>query len=482
MRLTRPPHLPRRIAPAFVLAAALCCSLAPASKAQPLELSFTDPVFETGEPLAGEWLDRAFQSGAGFVRLNESWASVAPTRPANPSDPADPAYRWQTLDEVVRAVAAHRVEPAVTVGGAPSWAEGPMRPNSVHPGTWRPDVAAYGQFAQALALRYSGTYPDPLHPGADLPQVRYWQAWNEPNLAIDLAPQWVSSGHGFAPAGPSIYRTLLNAFYRGIKAGSPHALVVSAGTAPFGDLNPREHDIGEQRMPPVEFVREMLCLRGDRLVPERCPDPAHFDILDHHPYAVGGPFTPALDAGDVSIPDLHKLTVPLRKAERTGRVLPRGRKALWDTEVSYDSNPPDPHGVPMRTHARWVEQTLYELWHEGASMVSWFLIRDQLPVPNYGATYQSGVYLHDGTPKLSQRAFRFPFLLQAVGHGRSVWWTRTPVSGRLSVQRRSSHGWRTVFSTLVRSHQVIERTVPSRLRRGHWRAVVGGEASLVWAV
>ena len=98
---------------------------------------------------------------------------------------------------------------------------------------------------------------------------------------------------------------------------------------------------------------------------------------------------------------------------------------------------------PTRTadpHARWVEETLFELWREGASMVSWFLIRDQLPIPNYGASYQSGMYLYDGTPKLSQRAFAFPFVIEPAGHGRWVWWTRAPLAGRLYVQRAGPHG------------------------------------------
>jgi len=72
----------------------------------------------------------------------------------------------------------------------------------------------------------------------------------------------------------------------------------------------------------------------------------------------------------------------------------------------------------------------------------------------------------DGTPKLSQRAFSFQFVIEPAGHGRFVWWTRAPVSGRLSVQRRSSRGWRSVFGTLVRTHQALERGAPSRLRRG----------------
>lgn len=44
---------------------------------------------------------------------------------------------------------------------------------------------------------------------------------------------------------------------------------------------------------------------------------------------------------------------PLRRAQRSGRISPRGRKRLWVTEVSWDSSPPDPRGVPAARHARW---------------------------------------------------------------------------------------------------------------------------------
>ena len=86
--------------------------------------------------------------------------------------------------------------------------------------------------------------------------------------------------------------------------------------------------------------------------------------------------------------------------------------------------------------------------------------------PQQGQGLDEVVRTGDGTPKLSQRAFRFPFVIESAGHGRFIWWTRVPVSGRISVQRRSSHGWRSVFGTLVRTHQVLERGAPSRLRRG----------------
>jgi hypothetical protein len=113
-------------------------------------------------------------------------------------------------------------------------------------------------------------------------------------------------------------------------------------------------------------------------------------------------------------------------APQQGRGLDE-HKALWVTEVSNDSNPPDPRGVPILTHARWVQQTIYELWRQGASLVSWFPIRDQ--APNYGATYQSGVYFYDGAPKLSQRAFAFPFVIEPAGHERFVGGRELPFPG-----------------------------------------------------
>src|SRR5207249_350795 len=127
---------------------------------------------------------------------------------------------------------------------------------------------------------------------------------------------------------PSLYRRLLNAFYAGVKAAQPNALVVSAGTAPFGDPQP-----GGKRIMPVRFLRDALCLTS-KLRRARCPDPAQFDVLDHHPYSVRGPDATALNADDVSVADYGKLTRVLRAAERLGTVLPRGHRRLWATEVS----------------------------------------------------------------------------------------------------------------------------------------------------
>ena len=226
------------------------------------------------------------------------------------------------------------------------------------------------------------------------------------------------------------------------------------------------------------FDRTLLCLSGT-LAPLPCAHPAHFDVLDHHPYAVGDPYAAALNPDDVSIPDLGKLERPLAVAERSGRALPAGGKAIWATEVSYDSNPPDPQAVPMPRFERWTAETLYELWREGASVVTWFLIRDQPPVPNYAASYQSGMYFLDGQAKPAQRAFLFPLLVDRRETGEPIVWTRVPASGTLVIQGLVGGRWQAVLTAAVTRHEVVERHI-SAAAGERFRATVGMQSSLVW--
>jgi hypothetical protein len=236
--------------------------------------------------------------------------------------------------------------------------------------------------------------------------------------------------------------------------------VLAGTTAPFGDPQP-----GGDRMPPARFVRELL--RGRTV----------FDVLAHHPYSTRGPFAPALNPDDVSIPDLGKLVRPLRAAERAGRIAPRGRKRVWVTEVSFDSRPPDPTGVPERKHARWLAETLFVLSRQGVDLVTWFQIRDQAPEPSYGQSNQSGIYLRDGRAKLAQRAFAFPFVARRGRSSRALLWARAPEQGRLIFERRAGGRWRRVRAGTASRHAVVTRR--AALARGTLvRARLGDRVSL----
>jgi hypothetical protein len=346
-------------------------------------------------------------------------------------------------------------------------------PAGTTPGTWEPNDHDIRQYAVALAKRYSGRYPDPSNPGARLPKVWAFQLWNEPNLPEYLSPQWL---HGHAVA-PVIYRGMLNAFYMGIKSIDPGALVVTAGTGPFGDPAP----IGPRMMPAL-FWRVALCVRevGTQLRDGRCRDPAHFDVLTHHPYSVGAPVTKALNADDVSIPDMGKLMRILRVAERGGTALPRIRHQIWATETGYNTKPPNPEGIPVTEDARWLEQTLQLLWSQGVSLVTWDTIVDQPPDPSYFTTSQSGVYFLGGDPKPALAAFRFPVVAWRQG-GLVEVWTRAPMTGRLRIEQRIGNNWRTVSSRDVQGgYTSLTHLVDSK--RLTIRGQLGGLTSVPWTL
>jgi hypothetical protein len=420
-------------------------------------VGFFDGAFGAASADRDRRLDEARTAGASVIRLDAGWPATR--RPRAPADPDDPAYAFGPTDAAVRAATDRGLRVVLSFTGAPRWAEGLRRPRSAPPGSWRPRPAAVGAYGQALARRYSGTFPDPRRPGEPLPRVSTFQLWNEPNLSKYLSPQWRPARGRPRPAAPAHYRRMLNAFFAGVRRSQPEATVVTAGTAPFGDPD------GGGRMPPARFVRELL------------RRPVRFDVLAHHPYSVGGPFRRALNRDDVSLPDLGKLVRPLRAAERAGRALPRTRKRLWVTEVSWDSRPPDPDGVPALVHARWLAQAFYVLWRQGVDTVLWFQVRDQRPRPSYAASSQSGVLLRDGRAKLARRAFAFPFVVRRAGDGRARVWAFAPAAGTLRIERRDGRRWRTVRTIDVLARRVATARVVAP-RGARLRGRVGEVASL----
>jgi Cellulase (glycosyl hydrolase family 5) len=443
------PAIRRRALGACVATLVLLVNAAPAgsSSARPagtsptLTLGFFDGVFLGKD--GATWLQRAAAAGSDVVRIDIGW--VAPngsTKPAgfNARNPADPNYDFTSADAAVREATGDGMRVILDITGAPQWAEGPNMPASATPGSWRPNPADVEQYAVALATRYSGRFPDPANPGHMLPRVWAFQLWNEPNLSTYLAPQWV----GNHTEAPILYRAMLNAFYTGIKSVDPGALVVTAGTAPFGDPEP-----GGQRIMPARFWRDVLCVQqvGSSLRGGKCSRPAHFDVLAHHPYSVGPPQTKAINADDVSIPDIWKLTAILRASERAGDALPHIHHPIWVTETGYNTRPPNPNGIPVVEQARWLEQTFQLLWKQGVSLITWNTIVDQPPVPSYATTSQSGVYYLDGKSKPSLQAFHLPIVATRVSHSRMQVWVRTPARGELTIQALKNGAWQRLAGT-----------------------------------
>jgi len=424
-------------------------------------------------------MDRARADGASVWRFQLAWATVAPTKPASLAAAANPhwsGYDWTSTDATVEEITAAGMTPLIALQDAPAWAEGPHRPStSAAPaGTWEPSASWFGAFATAIAKRYSGTFT-PTGSSQPLPAVRDWEAWNEPNLAVFLTPQWTASKQ---PKSPGLYRALLNAFYKGVRSIAPNDVVAGGATAPFGDPP------GGQRMPPVTFWRSLLCIStGAHPHSTHCHDHVYMDAISHHPYPLGPPTTHAVDPGDISVSDLGKITMLIPIAERAGTLLPMGPKPLWITELSWDSNPPNPNGLSPALQAEYLEGAFYVLWMQGAHLITWWNIRDDTPSPGWVTSLASGIY-YDGmtpaqdTPKPSYTAYTFPFTAYR-SKGIAQLWGMAPTAGPVAIQVENGTTWTTVTTLQAGQSRIFRGTLLVGIGT-NLRAVSGLDTSLTW--
>jgi hypothetical protein len=410
-----------------------------------------------GDPQARELaLTRIRAAGASTVRIPVDWRDFVDAEPPAGFDarnPSSPFYRLAPLDAAVESAVAAGLTPLLVVSHAPAFAEAPHRWAYAFPGSWAPSPTALEQFAATLARRYDGSFPDPGAPGRTLPRVRLFQAWNEPNLARYLEPQWVVAGGRWSAFSPLLYRQLLNAFYAGVKSVQPTDVVIAAGVAPNGD------PAGVGRMAPFTFLAQMLCAAPGTV---GCADPPHFDVLAFHPLSIGDPDLPAASSLDVSIADAAKITGLLAEAQRLRTALPAGVKPVWVTELNWESSPPAPGGVPARLQAQWISRALHRLWVAGVGLVDWQFLVDPYPAVRAGTStgatieYQrpAGLYspgpggdVAAARPKLFLRGFALPFDPLRVDRRHVRVWALLKRSGQtvaLQRQTRANGAWRTV--------------------------------------
>jgi hypothetical protein len=444
-----------------------------ASTPKTFDVGFADYLYGVADRSNKE-LNLTESVNADVIRVNMYWSRVAPNEPANPRDLDDPAYDWTESDTAISNATDHGFEVELTVLSAPVWAEGPNRPDLDEApfGSWKPDAEAFGDFAHAVAQRYSGTYST----GEEtLPAVKYFEAWNEGNLSTYITPQW----KGKTNLASEIYQALLNNFYTEVKAVNPDAKIVAGATAPYGDPPG-----GPKRTKPLRFLQELLCLTPKNKK-TGCPNgrPSKFDIIAHHPInREDAPTAHALNKGDIEIADFGELTKTLRKAEKLGTPATSGRHEIWADEVWWQTDPPDrDEGVPYKTQARWMEQALYLLWDQGASNVTFLQFRDARYTPGEFTldSYQTGVYSYDGKRKPSADAIAFPFVTDRKGN-KLLAWGSAPESGKLTIETKSDNGGFKKVRTLNVEAGAIFTEKLNLKGNAKLRARVGKQTSLVW--
>jgi hypothetical protein len=390
-------------------------------------------------------------TGAQFVRIGLDWNEVAPSTPPagfDPRNPEDPSYRWERLDRMVSDAVARGLTPYITIVTAPPWGELPRGT-----GSDKPDPQQLALFAQAIATRYDGSH-------LGLPWVRYWEVWNEPNVSFFLQPQL----EGTTIASVDLYRAMINDFAEAVHHARSDDVVIAGALFPNG-----LHSSIGTAIAPLRFTRLLLCVSAGPHPHRVCQAQIHADAWSVHPYTTGGPSTLPANLDNLWIENLGSLTTLVRSAQRLGTLVSAQPVQTWVTEFSWNSNPPDPKGVPAALEQRWVAETLYRSWHAGVRVFTWYALRDEqfaVPPQRAGLYFECTQGIACDTTKTVELSFRFPFVAYPSAGRHALIWGRTPLgaTGVVEVQWLQGRSWRTLMKLSTDSDGIFTavHTLPRR--------------------
>ncbi|HEX8647787.1 MAG TPA: hypothetical protein VF715_12880 [Thermoleophilaceae bacterium] len=487
------PARSRAILGAVVAALALLASggAATASTTQESIMQDDRVLYTMGPQAQGLALDQMAALGVDTLHTLVTWRGLAPDQDATKpprgfrgDDPAAyPLDRWNPLDDVVRGATARGLQVLITVTGpAPRWAD--TCPSSerrrFNSGTCRPSAAKFGQFAEAVARRYSGGYPDETGEGA-LPAVRRWSFWNEPNLNAWLSPQTAKSGRRTVMKGVSMYRSIVTAGAAGLRAAGHRGDQVLLGeTAP---IVPRSRGTA-----PVSFYRALFCvdsrgrkLRGNAARDVGCSKPRRLPVngVAHHPYTrgAGDELYKKQASGDITIAYLARLRTVIAQGERSKLVAKGTSSKIYLTEFGVSSNPPGKRmSVPLDVQAEWINQADYIAYRDrSVRSVAQFGLEDDNSFRR--DTFQTGLCFTDPPrpcfPKPAYHAYRVPIYVLHRGKNVLVYGQARPALAdqrRLEIQNRppgENQPWQTVQTVDLSATGHFLRTLPKRT--GSWR-------------
>jgi hypothetical protein len=422
----------------------------------PLHTAILDSLFSSSSPDRQEGLDMARGAGATYVRLPATWNNIAPSSPSSSfvaSDPTSAGYSWDQLDSVLANAEAAGLTPILDITAPPNWVD-TTQPSGVNAGT--PSITALGQFATAIAKHYDGTVPG-------RPVVHVFQVWNEPNVSVNLNP-----------VDPAVYRNMVNAVADSVHAVDANNLVVAGGLDPFG--HPPSKKQKWYSTTPMAFMRALLCLSGGTHPHKICNATIHFDVWSHHPYTFGGPFGHSKNKDDVSLGNIGTMHSLLQAGVKLGSVISAHPVQFWVTEFGWDTKPPRSGAASVPLASRWTSESLYQMWRNGVSLVTWFLIQDY----RSPSKYQSGLYFYAPTlgaakPKPVLTAFRFPFVAY-LGKTNVTIWGRDGTSDQQLVKvqlRQGTKGpWKTVGLVRANANGIFKANLKLKAAKKDWLRAV----------
>jgi hypothetical protein len=151
-------------------------------------------------------IQMAHDAGFGAIRQQFPWAEIEPDTKGVYWDARWQQDSWAKYDDIVSLANDYGLDVLARLDTSPTWA----RPGNPWPATPPTTLADYGDYVAAVVGRYTG-------------RERYFQLWNEPNLASEWGEQ---------PVDAAAFTALLAEGYRRAKAANPDAVIVAPALAP----------------------------------------------------------------------------------------------------------------------------------------------------------------------------------------------------------------------------------------------------------
>jgi hypothetical protein len=267
-----------------------------------------------------------------YKLLNITW--VREQLPWNKIETAPGTYNWSTLDSQIPLANANGLHVSFVLQGAPSW--------HLHPPCNLPEASDMSVYATAVALRYNGQNGHGYIDSFEIGNEEY-------------------TGFQDAPPNPCFaadnYVPVLKAGYQAVKANSPHALVVTFGSAwesikGITTFYQRMYDLGAKPF----FDAANLHYYN------------HISQTDANP-AVASPRNPDLPTFDQRWQSVHEVMA------RNGD----GSKGLWISEIGWPTQKKAQHtNIPVVTPQAQAQYLTYVMTQamnsHVVSKVFWYTI------------------------------------------------------------------------------------------------------------
>jgi polysaccharide biosynthesis protein PslG len=145
-------------------------------------------------------------AGVGFIRQQFPWEDIERPIKGTFWDDKYNKSTWEKYDNIVDLANEYGLQMIVRLDLPPKWAH----PDNAWPHTPPEKLSDYGDFVYKVVSRFKG-------------KVKYYQLWNEPNLAIEWGSKQVSAKD---------YVQLLKVGYQRAKEADPNVVIISAALAP----------------------------------------------------------------------------------------------------------------------------------------------------------------------------------------------------------------------------------------------------------